>query len=173
MKEANMKNKASLTITPATESDLPGIMTVEKSGFDPTLAASEDTYRDRIRAFPDTCLVAREGEAGRIVGVICGPVVQGRFIEDRMYEVSTPNPPSGGHQMILSLAVLPECRRHGVGGSLLAALEREARTRGRLSVALTCLRDLVAYYRRFGYVDAGEADSSHGGRSWRNMERML
>lgn len=168
-----MKGRVFLTIVPATESDLPGIMTVERSGFDPTLAASESIYRNRIRAFPDTCLVAREGHDGLIVGVICGPVVRERFIEDRMYKASTPNPPSDGHQMILSLAVLPECRGEGIGESLLSALEKEARTRGRLSIALTCLEELVSYYRRFSYVDAGEANSSHGGRLWRNMEKTL
>ncbi len=163
----------SIRIVHATLEDLPGVMAIELSGFDEQLAASRETYRKRIEAYADTFLVAKDSASGEPVGFICGPAHRERFVQDQMYEIAVPNPPHGGHQLVLTVAVLPHWRQSGIAGALLDALAGQARRSGRESIALTCLKALIPFYERNGYTNVGVAASSHGDRQWFNMEKRL
>ena len=53
------------------------------------------------------------------------------------------------------MAVLPDWRRHGVGGALLAAVLRVATASGLLQVHLSAQTHAVAFYARYGFVAEG------------------
>lgn len=148
-------------------------MDIELSGFDENLAASKETYRKRIEAYADTFLVAKDSDSGRPVGFICGPALSDRFVEDWMYELAVPNLPRGGHQLVLTVAVLPHWRNSGIAGALLDSLANKARQSDRESIALTCLKTLIPFYEHKGYINQGVAGSSHGNKLWFNMENRL
>lgn len=59
---------------------------------------------------------------------------------------------------LLTIAVLPEDRRAGLGGALLAAFESAAATRGASTAFLEVAEDntpAIALYRRRGYAEVG------------------
>ncbi len=60
------------------------------------------------------------------------------------------------------LAVLPAWRRQGIGGALLSELIRIAGARGRGSVFLHAQYAAESFYRRFGFVTAGEVFEEAG-----------
>lgn len=45
----------------------------------------------------------------------------------------------------------------------------EAKAQGRRGVVLTCKDALVHYYAKFGFVDEGISQSTHGDVVWRQM----
>lgn len=159
-----------MQITPVKMTDLPQIMAIEKAGFSEEEAGSETVYQDRITKLHDTFLVARDGAI--VTGFIVGPAVVQRYIEDAMYAATPANLPTGGHQLVFTLAVSPLVRHQHVGSQLLAALESTAKQRGRTSMALTCLEALVPFYERNGFKNQGIAASSHAGETWYNLEKV-
>ena len=44
-----------------------------------------------------------------------------------------------------------------------------AKKEKRLGVVLTCKKQLVSYYSKFGFVDEGISESKHGGEVWNQM----
>jgi predicted GNAT family N-acyltransferase len=61
-----------------------------------------------------------------------------------------------GRVQIGRMAVLPEARGGGAGTAILAALMSEARRRGFREAHLDAQTHATAFYRRFGFGDAGE-----------------
>ena len=47
------------------------------------------------------------------------------------------------------------------------------REQGRKGIVLTCKEKLVGFYARFGFVDEGMSDSSHGGATWYQMRLVF
>lgn len=65
---------------------------------------------------------------------------------------------AGGEAELLTLAVIPEARRRGLGRALLVRFEAEARARGAAEVFLEVAADNLparALYARAGYGQAG------------------
>ena len=56
---------------------------------------------------------------------------------------------------------------------LLKQMIEDAKAHHRSGVVLTCKEQLVHYYARFGFVDEGVSDSSHGGVVWHQMRLVL
>ena len=51
-------------------------------------------------------------------------------------------------------------------------IERETK-KGRKKLILTCLEHLVEMYKKMGYTDLGQANSTWGGESWHEMVYIL
>ena len=64
--------------------------------------------------------------------------------------------------------VTPDCR-HGCAGQVLRRVIADARERGRRGCVLTCKDALVHYYEKFGFVNEGVSQSTHGGVVWHDM----
>ena len=68
-----------------------------------------------------------------------------------------------GHQLYLGmLTVSPELQNSGIGKKLLAEAENHAKTLGLSSIIMTVIsvrEELVAWYKRHGYVDTGEREA--------------
>lgn len=159
-----------MQITPVKMTDLPQIMAIEKAGFSSAEAGSEAAYRERIQKLGDTFLVARDQAV--VLGFIVGPATGARYIKDEMFETTPENLERGGHQLVFTLAVSPLTRHQHIGSQLLAALEQDARKKGRQSMALTCLERLIPFYERNGFINRGVAESSHAGETWYNLEKV-
>ena len=71
--------------------------------------------------------------------------------------------------MIFGVNTLPAYRRQGCAGQVLERVIADARAQGRRGCVLTCKDALVHYYARFGFVDEGISQSTHGGVVWHDM----
>ncbi|WP_318767259.1 GNAT family N-acetyltransferase [Lactiplantibacillus carotarum] len=159
-----------MQITTVKATDLSQIMAIEKAGFSPAEAGSEAAYQERIAKLGTTFLVARDHAV--ILGFIVGPATTARYIQDEMFAETPTNLERGGHQLVFTLAVSPLARHQQVGSRLLAALEADAKAKGRTSMSLTCLERLVPFYERNGFTNQGVAESSHAGETWYNLEKV-
>ena len=160
-----------IKITRVTMDDLPAVVQIERAGFSPAEAGSPAAFKERISKLAATFLVARDGD--RVVGFIVGPAVNAKFVADEMYTQTPTNLVTGGHQLVLSIAVAPAYRGQGVGSQLLTALEREARAAGRQTMSLDSLAKNVPFYTYNGFVKVGVAASSHAGETWYNLVKKL
>ena len=86
-----------------------------------------------------------------------------------MYEKAELHDEKGAWQMIFGLNTLPEYRCNGYAGILLEQVIKAAKEQGRKGVVLTCKDKLVHYYAKFGFVDEGISDSTHGNVVWHQM----
>ncbi|MBT9672302.1 GNAT family N-acetyltransferase [Secundilactobacillus kimchicus] len=152
--------------------DLKRIVAIEKTGFSPEEAGSEAAFQQRIRQLATTFLVARDS-AGVVQGFIVGPAVAEPFVLDWMYEMTPQNLETGGHQLVLSLAVSPAAQGQHIGSDLLAALTVVAQRANRQTLSLTCLDRLVAFYEKNGFENCGVAESDHADEVWYNMVKTI
>lgn len=160
-----------ITFGQAQPQDLDQIMAIESAGFSEEEAAKRSSMKDRIRDYPDTFLVAKDGQ--NVAGYIVGPAYNKRYLDDNLYEESHPNRKSDLYQTVLSLAVNSDYQGKGIGSQLLKQLAVVAKKEGRKLISLTCLKRLVPFYEQNGYVNEGVADSSHAGEVWYNMVLKL
>lgn len=160
-----------MEITKVTLKDLPEIVRIENLGFTPEEAGTKEQYQDRIEKLQDTFLIARINE--QVVGFVVGPAVKEKFVEDWMYESTPKNLPTGGNQIIFTIAVDPNFRGHSIGSKLLKAMENNARKAQRESISLTSLEKNLPFYLKNGFKNFGVADSEHAGETWYNLVKEL
>ncbi|WP_338453328.1 GNAT family N-acetyltransferase [Niallia oryzisoli] len=160
-----------LTIRNVIIEDLPELISIENQCFTKEEAATEEAFIKRIQLIPDSFFVAVND--GKIIGLVNGPVIEKAFITDDLFTDIKANPVSGGHQSILGLAVNPYVQKQGVASALLTHLEKDAKTKKRKSITLTCRADLIPFYEKHGYQNRGISNSEHGGILWYNMIKKL
>jgi len=114
-----------------------------------------------------------ENEQAGVLGFICGPAVNQRFVEDWMYEENPKNIAQGGYQTVQTVAVHQAARGLGLGSQLLAQLTTRAQAAEREAIALTCLADRIPFYEKNGFTNLGPSQSTHAGEQWYNMEKIL
>ncbi|MHA8138026.1 GNAT family N-acetyltransferase [Lactobacillaceae bacterium Scapto_B20] len=151
--------------------ELAAIMAVEHSGFSDAEAATDESMLDRIKTLNDTFVVAYDHD--QPIGFIVGAAYDKRYIDDELFEQSTPNEPKAPYQTVLSIAVLPDYQGTGLGSQLLDQLATIAKVNHRQLMSLTCLKQLIPFYERNGYVSEGQSDSQHAGEIWYNMIKPL
>lgn len=151
--------------------DLPKLLDIEHHCFPKEEAATKEAFEKRIQFIPDSFFVAEEN--GVIVGLVNGPVIKIEYITDDLFSEIRANPVTGGHQSILGIAVSPNFQKRGVASTLLAHLEKEARTHKRETITLTCKENLIHFYENRGYMNKGVSNSEHGGVKWYNLSKRL
>ena len=160
-----------MEITKVTLKDLPEIVRIENLGFTPEEAGTKEQYQDRIEKLQDTFLVARIDE--QIAGFVVGPAGKEKFVEDWMYENTPKNLPTGGNQIIFTIAVDPKFRGHSIGSKLLKAMEDKAKKAQRENISLTSLEKNLPFYLKNGFKNLGVADSEHAGETWYNLVKVV
>lgn len=160
-----------LNIRNVTIKDLPDLVIIEQICFPIEEAATEEAFKKRIQLIPDSFFVAEE--CGVIIGLVNGPVIETEYITDDLFDEIKLNPPTGGHQTVLGVAVTPHFQTRGVATALLEHLEKEAISKNRESITLTCKEDLIRFYENLGYKNRGVSKSEHGGVTWYNMIKKL
>jgi ribosomal-protein-alanine N-acetyltransferase len=121
----------SLRIKTATESDLPNIVLIENSSFDQPYPF--DLLKKLLQEYGDSFLVAEE--SGKLVGYCSASM-------------------KGGSAHLISIGVLMEYRRRGVGGSLLKHLIRILRKGSVDELWLEVKsenKEAVGLYEKFGF----------------------
>lgn len=151
--------------------DLEQLYFLENTGFTKEEAATEHAFLHRIHTISDTFIVVEDNEI--IVGYVNGPVISTPFITDDLFDKTLPNPPKGGHQSILGLVVHPNYQKLGIASLLLQEIEKRAIQQQRISITLTCKKELISFYEKNGYKNQGVANSQHGGVVWYNMNKLL
>lgn len=158
---------ALLTVRPASMADLDRCAEIERACFPREQAASRESIRDRLAAYPDHILLGELG--GTMVGYAMGPVIAEPVIADEMFSDAGCHSGKNPYQSVFSLAVHPEHQRKGYGRVLLNALIALARREGRRAVTLTCRAEKLGYYAGFGFQNRGVSASVHGGVVWYDM----
>ncbi|WP_044639848.1 GNAT family N-acetyltransferase [Risungbinella massiliensis] len=109
---------------------------------------------------------------GEILGYINGPIINQPYITDALFEKIKENPKSGGYQSILGLAVSKQARNQGIAKILIEKMGELVEENRREGITLTCKRELVTFYEKFGFVNHGMSESKHGGVRWYNMVKL-
>ena len=90
-------------------------------------------------------------------------------LTDEMFADASLHNEYGAWQMIFGVNTVPEYRRRGCAAALLKCAIATAAAQNRRGLVLTCKDELVHYYAKFGFVDEGISDSTHGGAVWHDM----
>ena len=156
-----------MEIRHATEADTDALAAVEAACFLPAEAAARETIRERVARYGDHFWLLMDGD--KLVSFIDGMVTDERDLRDEMFENTALHDEAGAWQMIFGVNTLPAYRRRGCAARLIERAIDDARAQGRKGLVLTCKERLVHYYAKFGFLDEGVCDSTHGGAVWRQM----
>lgn len=157
-----------MEITTATMADLDALAAIEAACFPAAEAATREELAARLSTYGNHFFIAR-AEDGAAIGFIDGMVTDEKDLLDELYADAGRHDEKGAWQMIFGLNTLPAYRRRGVAAALIEAMCAAARAQGRRGVVLTCKEHLLPYYAKFGFVDEGVSDSTHGGVVWHQM----
>lgn len=157
----------SIMIRKATIDDLDKVTNVEKKCFPKEQAASKESLKKRLEVIDYTFFVA-ESE-GKILGIINGAITNENVIYDELYENINLHNFNGRYQSIFGLAVITEYRNKGIGAKLMNHLIELSRIADKKGLVLTCKKELVHYYEKFGYKNQGISRSVHGNVVWYDM----
>lgn len=156
-----------ITIRQVQAADAGQIAMIEALCFPAAEAAGLETFQERIAVFPDCFFVAETG--GIMIGFINGCATNSGVIRDELFHNAHDHIADGKNQAIFGLDVIPSYRRHGIAAKLMRHFIEAAKVRGRETVILTCKQHLIPYYEKFGFVNNGISQSTHGGSQWFDM----
>lgn len=144
---------------------------LESICFPEAEAASAKAISERVQAYPDNfTLVEYKGE---IISVVDGPVTYEKDLTDEMYSDTSFHHEDGEWQMIFGVETHPSHRRKGVAELALRSFLEYARSIGCKGAVLTCKKELVHYYEKFGFINEGVSGSIHGGALWYQMRLLF
>lgn len=147
--------------------DLDAVTEVEAICFPKAEAATRASFEQRIKTFPDSFFVAEIDE--KIIGFINGCIINETAIYDELFNDASLHVPDGDYQTIFGLDVIPDYRNQGIAAQLMNHMIEVSRLDGRKGIILTCKEKLIHYYSKFGYVNKGISNSTHGGTKWYDM----
>lgn len=147
--------------------DLEAVTAIEAACFPEAEAASRESFRARLEAFPDHFWLLWDGK--ELAASVNGLVTDVPDLTDEMFHDAGLHDPDGKWQMIFGVSTAPRYRRRGCAARLLERAIRDAREQGRAGLVLTCKERLLSYYAKFGFCDEGVSGSNHGGAVWHQM----
>ena len=156
-----------MKIRTATAADLAEIAQIETVCFPAAEAAAPASIAQRLQHYPNHFWLLLDGE--KIVGFVNGMVTDERDLQDEMYDDASMHNENGAWQMIFGVDTIPAYRCRGCAARLLHHVIQEARAQGRKGLVLTCKEALLHYYGKFGFVNEGVSQSTHGDIRWYQM----
>lgn len=156
-----------MNIRTATMKDLQAVTAVEAECFPEAEAAKEKDFKERLSVYPNHFWILEDGQ--KMIGFVNGMVTDEAELQDEMYEDASLHDENGKWQMIFGVNTIPEYRNRGCAALVINRAIEDAREQNRLGLVLTCKDRLVHYYAKFGFVDEGISESSHGGVVWHKM----
>ena len=146
---------------------------IEQICFPPNEACSREHMVDRVLHAPELFLVAVDNETGKIAGFLNGLATRETVFRDAFFTDGSLHDPAGEYVMLLGLDVLPEYRRQGLARELVSKYAVRGHKNGRKQLILTCLKEKLGMYRKFGFQDRGISNSTWGGEVWYEMVYSL
>lgn len=142
-----MKGADTLVLRPAGEADLPAVMEIMRTAFDPRYGEAWNAAQ---------C-------AGMLNGL--GAWLTLAEHDGRPAGFALARETAGEAELLL-IAVEPGARGHGIGGALLAAVADACRSRGasRLFLEVRASNSAIALYRARGFEKVGERRGYYRGR---------
>lgn len=156
-----------MKIRTATMADLDAIAAVEAECFPPAEAATKEEFAERLAHYARHFWLMLA--AAKLIAFVDGMVTDEKDLTDAMYANAQLHNPQGAWQMIFGVNTLPAYREHGYAGELIRAAIADAKAQGRKGLVLTCKDKLVHYYAKFGFVDEGISESTHGNVVWHKL----
>ena len=156
-----------MNIRYATMADLDDIASVESECFPVLEAATKEEFEQRIKYYGNHFWLMFD--EGKLIAFVDGFVTDEADLTDDMYENASMHNENGAWQMIFGVVTRPEYRKHGLAAQLLNRAIADARQQGRKGLVLTCKDKLVHYYAKFGFVNEGVSQSTHGNVAWNQM----
>lgn len=147
--------------------DLDEIVQLEMACFSKEEAASREAFEKRLKVYSDYFWLLLIDN--KIVSMVNGMVSDSPVLVDEMYTNSLLHNSSGKWQMIFGVETRPEYRKRGYADALLRAVIEDVKGQSREGIVLTCKKELIPYYERFGFVNEGLSESKHGGETWYQM----
>lgn len=181
-----------MRIRHATMDDATAITAVEAACFPVAEAANEHEVRARLSVYPNHFWLMVDDSAthvpdnglpddgdghadatmtqdGRLVAFVNGFTTDLPDLTDDMYDDAAMHDERGAWQMIFGVDTAPDYQHHGYASALLRAAIEDARAAGRTGLVLTCKDRLIGFYERFGFVNEGVSESTHGDVTWYQM----
>ena len=158
-------------IRTATLADLDAVAAVEAACFPAAEAATREEFADRLAHYGDHFWLMFDG--GTLIAFVDGMVTDRTDLTDDLYADAALHDAHGAWQMIFGVNTLPAYRCRGCAGAVLERVIADARAQGRRGCVLTCKDKLVHYYEKFGFVNEGVSQSTHGGVVWHKMRLMF
>ncbi|WP_027431230.1 GNAT family N-acetyltransferase [Lachnospira multipara] len=146
---------------------------IEQICFPPNEACTREAMTRRINKAKDDFFVAIDKETGLIAGFVNGLATKEITFRDEFFTQEELYDVNGDNIMILGLDVLPEYRMQGLARSIISKYGELQFERGRKYLTLTCLDSRVPMYKKFGFEDLGQANSTWGGEAWHEMRKNL
>lgn len=146
---------------------------IEAACFPPKEACSLEHMRERVAAAKEIFHVAVDRKTEKIAGFVNGIATDEIDFKDAFFTDASLHKPDGKNIMICGICVLPEYQKQGLARELVYNYCRREWERGRERLILTCKKEKVKMYGKFGFRDLGEADSDWGGVKWHQMEIIL
>lgn len=165
--ETSKRRKTDMEIRCAKNQDVDAIAHLEAVCFPQAEAATRESIEERVKAYPNHFFLMWDGD--QLVSFVNGLVTDQPDLTDEMYEKADMHQEDGAWQMIFGVDTDPARRKQGLAGTVLEHFIDAARKEGRKGVVLTCKDRLVHYYAKFGFVDEGISDSTHGDVVWHQM----
>ena len=156
-----------MEIRTATTGDLTEIAQIEAVCFPAAEAATPASFAQRLQYYADHFWLLLDGSV--MVGFVNGMVTDEPDLRDEMYENAAMHHEDRAWQMIFGVDTIPAYRRRGCAERLLSHVIQEARAQGRKGLVLTCKEPLLHYYAKFGFVNEGVSQSTHGDALWYQM----
>jgi len=156
-----------IIIRQAALADLDAVTELERQCFPAAEAARRDTFSLRLRSFPECFWLGKSG--GKIAVMINGMTTESRDLVDEMYEDTAFYSANGAWLMLFGVATHPAHQNHGSASRLMNHVIEEMKRKGKCGIVLTCKKELLPFYQRFGFVSEGVSDSVHGGAVWYQM----
>ena len=156
-----------MIIRKATYDDLDDIAGLEIECFPVREAATVQDFKERLIKYPNHFLLLfLDNNLVAFVDGLCTDYVD---LTDEMYENAQLHDEEGDWQMIFGLNTHPDYRKMGYASRLMECFIDQVRSEKKLGVVLTCKKQMVEFYSKFGFVDEGISESSHGGVVWNQM----
>ena len=151
----------------ATINDLDDIYDIESECFNKNEAASKKEFEERLKYYPNHFWLIFNDD--KLIAFIDGMVTNKKDLIDEMYENAKLHNENGLWQMIFGVNTHPKYRKQGYASKLIKQVILSAKKEKRLGIVLTCKKELIEFYSRFGFVDEGVSESQHGGVIWHQM----
>ena len=161
----------SYTVRKAMPQDAYKLAELEKICFPKAEAATREIFIERLERYSNHFIVVED--ENNMICAVNGLVTNEENLEDKMYSDTDYHNEDGKWQMIFGVETHPEYRGKGIASMALQIFIKLAKDEGRKGLVLTCKKNLISFYEKFGFQNEGISSSEHGGVQWYQMRLIL